>query len=81
MSQEQLKAFFEKVKSDSSLQEKLKVAKLPEDVAGIAKEHGHVFLKNQFPLSAKELEAVAGGDGQDLGTTTYVLATYCAPGM
>ena len=41
MSLEQLKAFLEKVKGDSSLQEKLKAAKSPEDVVGIAKEHGH----------------------------------------
>ncbi len=81
MAIEQLKDFFEKVKGDSSLQEKLKAAKSPEDVVGIAKEHGHVFPENQFPLSAKELEAVAGGDAQDLGTTTYVLAGDCSPNM
>ena len=81
MSLEQLKAFLTKVKRDSNPQDKLKAAKSTEDAVAIAKEHGHVFPENQFPLSAKELEAVAGGDGQDLGTTTYVLATYCAPNM
>ena len=40
MSLEQLKAFLEKVKADSSLQEKLKAAKSPEDVVGIAKGYG-----------------------------------------
>ena len=43
MSQEQLKAFLAKVKGDSNLQEKLKTAKSPEDVVGIAKEYGHDF--------------------------------------
>ena len=43
MSLEQLKAFLEKVKGDSGLQEKLKTAKSPEDVVGIAKDHGHEF--------------------------------------
>ena len=41
MSLEQLKAFIEKIKGDKSLQDKLKAAKSPEDVVGIAKEHGH----------------------------------------
>ena len=62
MSEEQLKAFLEKVKDDPSLQEKLKAAKSPEDVVGIAKEHGHEFTAEKIrTLSAKELEAVAGG--------------------
>ena len=43
MSLEQLKAFLAKVKGDSSLQEKLKAAKSPEDVVAIPKEHGHKF--------------------------------------
>ena len=62
MSLEQLKAFLEKVKGDSSLQEKLKAAKSPEDVVGIAKEHGHEFTADKFSqLSEEELEGVAGG--------------------
>ena len=64
MSEEQLKAFLEKVKGDSSLQEKLIAAKSPEDVVGIAKEHGHEFTADKISqLSEEELEAVAGGDG------------------
>ena len=62
MSKEQLKAFLEKVKADTSLQEKLKAAKSPEDVVGIAKEHGHEFTaEHMSQLSEKELEGVNGG--------------------
>ena len=61
---EQLKAFLEKVKGDTSLQEKLKAAKSPEDVVGIAKEHGHEFTADKITeLSEEELEGVAGGFG------------------
>ena len=38
MSEEQLKAFLEKVKSDTELQEKLKAAAFPEDALEIAKK-------------------------------------------
>ena len=59
---EQLKAFLEKLKGDSNLQEKLKAAKSPEDVVGIAKEHGHEFTADKITeLSNEELESVAGG--------------------
>ena len=62
MSEEQLKAFLEKVKADTSLQEKLKAAKSPEDVVGIAKEHGHEFTADKITeLSEEELEGMSGG--------------------
>ena len=62
MSLEQLKAFLAKVKGDTSLQEQLKAAKSPEDVVGIAKEHGHEFSADKVSdLSGEELEGVAGG--------------------
>ncbi|WP_114991576.1 Nif11-like leader peptide family natural product precursor [Synechococcus sp. UW179A] len=62
MSEEQLKAFLEKVKGDTSLQEKLKATKSPEDVVTIAKEHGHEFTADKISLlSEEELEGVAGG--------------------
>ncbi len=48
MPEEQLKAFPEKVKADTSLQEKLNAAKSPEDVLGIAKEHGHEFTADKI---------------------------------
>ncbi|WP_114992744.1 Nif11-like leader peptide family natural product precursor [Synechococcus sp. UW179A] len=64
MSLEQLKAFLAKVKSDTSLQEKLKEAKSPEDVVVIAKEHGHEFTADKInQLSDEELEGVTGGAG------------------
>ncbi|QNI54626.1 nif11-like leader peptide domain protein [Synechococcus sp. BIOS-E4-1] len=62
MSLEQLKAFLANVKGDSNLQQKLKAAKSPEDVVGIAKEYGYQFTANKFcQLSKEELEGVAGG--------------------
>ena len=62
MSKEQLKAFLEEVKGDTSLQDKLKVAQSPEQVVGIAKEHGHEFAtEHMTQLSDEELEGVAGG--------------------
>ena len=67
MSLDQLKAFLGKVKGDSNLQEKLKAAKSPEDVVGIAKEHGHEFTADKIDLiqpqdlSDAELEGVSGG--------------------
>ena len=67
MSLDQLKAFLEKVKGDSNLQEKLKAAKSPEDVVGIAKEHGHEFTADKInllqpqDLSDADLEGVSGG--------------------
>ena len=66
MSEEQLKAFLEKVKGDTSLQEKLKAAADVNAVAAIAKEAGFMIsaddlTKAQSELSDQELESVAGG--------------------
>ena len=66
MSEEQLKAFLEKVKGDTSLQEKLKAAADANAVATIAKEAGFMIsaddlAKAQSKLSEEELEGVAGG--------------------
>ena len=66
MSEEQLKAFLEKVKADSSLQEKLKVAADVEAVVAIAKEVGFMFSADELKkakseISDEELEGVAGG--------------------
>jgi len=75
MSEEQLKAFIEKVQSDASLQEQLKAAADANAVAAIAKEAGFSIsaddLKNAQPieLSDEELAHVAGGvdvmEGED----------------
>ena len=70
MSEEQLKAFLEKVKGDSSLQEKIKAATDPETVVVIAKEAGFSIFADSLAkaesgssdeLSSEELEGVAGG--------------------
>ena len=66
MSEEQLKAFLEKVKGDTSLQEKLKAAADADAVAAIAKEAGFSIsaddlTKFQSELSDQELEGVTGG--------------------
>ncbi|MDB4677229.1 Nif11-like leader peptide family natural product precursor [Synechococcus sp. AH-551-B05] len=68
MSEEQLKAFLEKVKADTSLQEKLKAASDSDAVAAIAKEAGFSIsaddlTKDQSELSDAELEGVTGGMG------------------
>ena len=54
MTLEQLKAFLAKVKGDSSIQEKLKAAKSPEDVVCIAKEHGFEFTADKITELSKE---------------------------
>ena len=66
MSEEQLKAFLEKVEADTSLQEKLKAAADSDAALAIAKEAGFMItaedLKNtKVELSEEELESVAGG--------------------
>ena len=66
MSEDQLKAFLEKVQSDTSLQEKIKAASDADAVLALAKEAGFSIsaddLKNaQSELSEEELEGVAGG--------------------
>ena len=66
MSEEQLKAFLDKVKADTSLQEKLKAAGDADAFVTIAKAAGFVIsvddLKQaQVEISEDELEGVAGG--------------------
>ena len=66
MSEEQLKAFLEKAKGDSTLKEKLQSATDAERVVAIAKEAGFNIsadeLKNagSVDLSDQELDGVAG---------------------
>ena len=70
MTEEQLKAFLAKAKDDQTIQEKLKAAKSPEDVVGIAKEHGHEFTADKInQLSGDELEGVSGGIFSNGGNT------------
>ena len=76
MSEEQLKAFLEKVKGDTILQEKLKAAADANAVAAIAKEAGFSISADDFnkssELSEKDLEGVAGGKD-------YTWSTNCIP--
>tara|TARA_Y100000766_G_C18675180_1_gene491981 strand:+ start:175 stop:477 length:303 start_codon:yes stop_codon:yes gene_type:complete len=67
MSEEQLKAFLEKVKADTSLQENLKAATDSDAVIAIAKDAGFMIsvddlTKAQSEISDEELEGVAGGN-------------------
>ena len=69
MSEEQLNAFLEKVKADTSLQEKLKAAASPEAAMEIAKAAGFAITAEDIQsmqsatveLSDAELEGAAGG--------------------
>ena len=66
MSEEQLKAFLEKVQDDTNLQEKLKAAADSDEVIAIAKEVGFLFsadelTKAQSELAEDELESASGG--------------------
>ena len=66
MSEEQLKAFLEAVKSNESLQERLKVAGDIDAVVKIAEKAGFAISSDELKvaqsnLSELELEAIAGG--------------------
>ncbi len=68
MSEEQLKSFLEKVKTDTGLQEKLKGAADDDAALAIAKEAGFAIsaediqsMQSSKDLSDEELEGVAGG--------------------
>ena len=79
MSEEQLKAFLEKVKADTSLQEKLNEAADADAVVEIAKEAGFSITAEDMQsstveLSDEELEGAAGG-----GTRADGRSWCCAP--
>ena len=69
MTKEQLNAFLEKAKADTSLQEKLKAAASPEAAIEIAKDAGFSITAVDIQsmqsatveLSDEELEGAAGG--------------------
>ena len=68
MSEEQLKAFLEKVKGDTNIQEKLKAAASPDAVIEIAKAAGFAITAEDIQsatveLSDDELDAAGGGFG------------------
>ena len=73
MSEEQLKAFLEKVKAETNLQEKLKAAADADAVVAIAKTAGFVISADDWNnaqpgIEDAELEAAAGG-----GATTQTV--------
>ena len=77
MSEEQLKAFLEKVKADTSLQEKLKAE--GADPVAIAKEAGFMISADDITqakseISEKELEGVAGGGWGSWGEEICILS-------
>ena len=80
MSEDQPKAFLEKVKADTSLQEKLKAASDADAVVAIAKEAGFSISaddlkKAQSEISEEELEGVAGGKSW---TRCWVEGNWCS---
>ena len=77
MSEEQLKAFLEKVKADTSLQEKLKAAASDEAAIEIAKAAGFAITSEDMQsesveLSDQELEGAAGGTGRVVKPTSIM---------
>jgi predicted ribosomally synthesized peptide with nif11-like leader len=83
MSEEQLKSFLEKVKADTSLQEKLKAAADADSALAIAKESGFAITAEDIQsmqsstdlstdLSDEELEGVAGGIDEGVFLITFV---------
>ena len=72
MSEEQLKAFLEKVKGDTGLQERLEGAASPEAGIEIAKDAGFSITAEDIQsmqsatvdVSDEELEGAAGGVGR-----------------
>ena len=77
MSEEQLKAFLEKLKADTSLQEKLNEAADAVAVAEIVKEAGFAITAEDIQsmqsveLSDEELEGAAGGNVVTWGVWIY----------
>ena len=86
MSEEQLKAFLEKVKADTSLQEKLKAAADTDAVLAITKEAGFMIsaddLKSaQSEISEEELEGAAAAGkswkGPGICAGKWMLGPFC----
>ena len=73
MSEEQLKAFLEKIKSDTELQEKLKEVSTPEAAIEIANAAGFSITADDIqsmqsePPGDQELESASGGGGKGFG--------------
>ena len=75
MSIEQLKSFITKAKDNNDILEKIKAAESPEEVASIAKDHGHEFTTDNLStdnLTEEELEGLSGG-------LEVLWTSYCRP--
>ena len=87
MSEEQLKALIEAIKTDAGLQEKLKAAGDTDAVLEIAKAAGFVITteelaRAQAEISEEELEGVAGGNHINSNILTMcpqVNPFFCGP--
>ena len=93
MSEEQLKAFLEKVQADTNIQEKLKAAASPEAAIEIAKEAGFAITAEDIQsmqsapvvsdtvVSDSELEGAAGGrelvSGSWMGRCCSTADSWC----
>ncbi len=91
MSEEQTKAYLEKIEADSSLQEKIKDVVDYDSVVKIAKKAGFLIVAEdlkiaQSELSGEELEGMAGGhwvchsQGLSGAGSMGLCATGCAKG-
>ena len=86
MSEDQPKAFLEKLKGDTSLQEKLNAAADVNAVTVIAKEAGFSISADDLKsaqssdFSDKELEGVAGGGEFRMGISYYERPKYAIKG-
>ena len=81
MSAEQLRAFLEEVKGNTSLQEKLKSAADSDAVLAIAKEAGFSvsaddLINAQSKIQDAELEAASGGAGTQGCYNSHHLVEY-----
>lgn len=87
MSEEQLKAFLEKVQGDIRLQEKLNTAKSPDEIVAIAKDAGFTICVSDWQkpepidLSDEELETMDAGyaDMLGLGTRINIFCNHSKP--
>ena len=85
MSEVQLKAFIEKVKADTSLQEMLKAVADVDAILAIAKEADFTIspddLKQaQSEISEEELESATGGRGGSCGRICFrrgIVSCFC----
>ena len=85
MSEEQLKAFLEKVKADTSLQEQLKAAASAEAALQIAKAAGFAITAEDvqsmqsttLEVSDEELEGAAGGGRRQSATVQARWCRFC----